>query len=156
MDRFENARAERKTQYAIEEAKEYTERSERLAELSRVKHERRERLNEIEKNRTERIMRKQYMRHILNKQLEKSMTMLSTNAKSDEPFEDYSLFVYRMTAPDFKDRVKHLENKLLYPVSVCYMSLFLWCNLKKMCELLLNMFYLHLFFLLIPNRLYFY
>ncbi|CAH1389567.1 unnamed protein product [Nezara viridula] len=115
LDRFENARDERRTQYAIEEAKEYTERSERLAELSRVRHERRERLNEIEKNRTERIIRKQYMRHILNKQLVKSMTMLSTNAKSDEPFEDYSLFVYRMTAPDFKDRVKHLENKLLYP-----------------------------------------
>nr|XP_024218473.1 F-actin-monooxygenase Mical isoform X5 [Halyomorpha halys] len=115
LDKMENARAERRTQYAIEEAREYTERSERLAELSRVRLERRERLNEIEKNRTERIIRRQYMRHILNKQLEKSMTMLSTNAKSDEPFEDYSLFVYRMTAPDFKDRVKHLENKLLYP-----------------------------------------
>lgn len=54
----------------------------------------------------------------MNQQLMKSMQMLSSNAKheKDEPFEDYSLFVYRMTAPDFKDRVKQLETKLLYPV----------------------------------------
>lgn len=49
------------------------------------------------------------------------MQMLQTNAlqtqqENNEPFEDYSLFVYRMTAPDFKERVKQLENKLLYPV----------------------------------------
>lgn len=83
-----------------------------------MRQERKERLNEIEKNRMERIMKRQYMRHVMNQQLLKSMTMLSANAKreKDEPFEDYSLFVYRMTAPDFKDRVKQLENKLLYPV----------------------------------------
>ena len=117
LERIENARAERRAQFAKDQAREYTERSERLAELSQMRLERRERLNEIERNRSDRVIRRQYMRHIMNKQLEKSMTMLSTNAKSDEPFEDYSLFVYRMTAPDFKDRVKQLENKLLYPVS---------------------------------------
>lgn len=46
------------------------------------------------------------------------MQMLQTNAKQDgsEPFDDYNLFIYRMTAPDFADRVKDLERKLLYPV----------------------------------------
>lgn len=45
--------------------------------------------------------------------------MLQANAKreKDEPFEDYSIFLYRQTAPDFKDRVKDLEQKILYPVS---------------------------------------
>jgi len=45
--------------------------------------------------------------------------MLQANAKheKDEPFEDYSIFLYRQTAPDFKARVKDLEQKILYPVS---------------------------------------
>lgn len=44
--------------------------------------------------------------------------MLQANAKheKEEPFEDYSIFLYRQTAPDFKDRVKELELKILYPV----------------------------------------
>ncbi|KAG7211474.1 hypothetical protein KM043_010752 [Ampulex compressa] len=50
-------------------------------------------------------------------QFYKSMQMLQANAKreKDEPFEDYSIFLYRQTAPDFKDRVKYLEQKILYP-----------------------------------------
>lgn len=46
--------------------------------------------------------------------------MLQTNAKSDSgPFEDYSLFVYRQTAPQFQDRVKNLEKKFTYvPVRI--------------------------------------
>lgn len=47
--------------------------------------------------------------------------MLQANAKQDlesTPFEDYSIFVYRQTAPDFKDRVRDLERKLYYPVSL--------------------------------------
>lgn len=36
---------------------------------------------------------------------------------SSTPFEDYSLYVYRQSAPMFNDRVKELEQKLLYPVS---------------------------------------
>ncbi|KAL0125067.1 hypothetical protein PUN28_004309 [Cardiocondyla obscurior] len=50
-------------------------------------------------------------------QFYKSMQMLQANAKreKDEPFEDYSIFLYRQTAPDFKDRVKDLEQKILYP-----------------------------------------
>lgn len=46
------------------------------------------------------------------------MQMLETNAKCEDsaPFEDYSLFVYRQTAPAFQDRVRDLELKLFYPV----------------------------------------
>lgn len=35
---------------------------------------------------------------------------------SSSPFEDYSIFLYRQSAPDFGDRVKDLERKLLHPV----------------------------------------
>lgn len=76
---------------------------------------------ELEALRMERILRRQYLRHMQTQQFHKSMQMLSGNAKEDddnrEPFEDYSIFVYRQTAPDFKDRVKQLEMKILYPVS---------------------------------------
>lgn len=76
---------------------------------------------ELESLRMERILRRQYLRHKQTQQFYKSMQMLSVNAKGNEeckePFEDYSLFVYRQTAPDFKDRVKQLEMKILYPVS---------------------------------------
>jgi hypothetical protein len=46
------------------------------------------------------------------------MQMLETNAKREDsaPFEDYSIFVYRQTAPAFQDRVRDLELKLFYPV----------------------------------------
>lgn len=47
--------------------------------------------------------------------------MLQVNTllrETDDPtaFEDYSLFIYRQHAPEFNDRVKDLERKLLYPV----------------------------------------
>jgi ABC-type uncharacterized transport system permease subunit len=38
----------------------------------------------------------------------------------DEAFEDYSIFMYRQNAPEFTDRVKELEKKLLYPVRMCW------------------------------------
>ncbi|XP_031771445.1 F-actin-monooxygenase Mical isoform X2 [Apis florea] len=79
--------------------------------------ERQKRLAEIEKNRAERMRRRQYLRNMATQQFYKSMQMLQANAKreKDEPFEDYSIFLYRQTAPDFKDRVKYLEQKILYP-----------------------------------------
>ncbi|XP_075230340.1 molecule interacting with CasL isoform X2 [Lycorma delicatula] len=70
---------------------------------------------EIEQNRKERMMRRMYLRHLANQQFHKSMQMLQSNARNESestPFEDYSLFVYRQTAPDFKDRVKDLERKM--------------------------------------------
>lgn len=85
-----------------------------------VKEERQKRLEDIEKNRTERMMKRKYLRKMATQQFYKSMQMLQANAKrdKDEPFEDYSIFLYRQTAPDFKDRVKELEQKILYPVSL--------------------------------------
>ncbi|XP_076758682.1 molecule interacting with CasL isoform X4 [Xylocopa sonorina] len=79
--------------------------------------ERQRRLAEIEKNRVERMRRRQYLRNMATQQFYKSMQMLQANAKreKDEPFEDYSIFLYRQTAPNFKDRVKSLEQKILYP-----------------------------------------
>lgn len=43
-------------------------------------------------------------------------TFLRENDDSSA-FDDYSLYVYRQSAPIFNDRVKELEKKLLYPVS---------------------------------------
>ncbi|XP_024947537.1 F-actin-monooxygenase Mical isoform X3 [Cephus cinctus] len=79
--------------------------------------ERQKRLEDIEKNRIERMRKRQYLRKMATQQFYKSMQMLAANAKrdKDEPFEDYSIFLYRQTAPDFKDRVKDLEQKILYP-----------------------------------------
>lgn len=52
--------------------------------------------------------------------------MLQANAKPDAsgPFEDYSIFLYRQTAPNFEDRVKDLEKKFIYvPVRVVGVNL---------------------------------
>nr|CAD7409127.1 unnamed protein product [Timema cristinae] len=78
--------------------------------------ERRRIIEEIDRNRMERMMRRKYMRHLATQQFYKSMQMLHSNERSDPtPHEDYSLFVYRQTAPAFEDRVKEMENKILYP-----------------------------------------
>ncbi|CAG5084574.1 Similar to Mical: [F-actin]-monooxygenase Mical (Drosophila melanogaster) [Cotesia congregata] len=79
--------------------------------------ERQKRLEEIVSNRNERMRRRQFLRKMATQQFYKSLQMLQANAKRDkeEPFEDYSIFLYRQTAPDFKDRVKELEQKILYP-----------------------------------------
>lgn len=88
-----------------------------------IKDERRLKcLEEIEANRLDRQSRRSNQRKLQTAQFIKSMQMLQANAKSDssEPFEDYSLFVYRQTAPDFQDRVKDLERKFTYvPVRNC-------------------------------------
>lgn len=53
-------------------------------------------------------------------QFKKSLAMMECNQwapeDSDREFQDYSLYVYRQTAPEFVNRVKELEMKLLYPV----------------------------------------
>lgn len=51
----------------------------------------------------------------------KSLHMLQANSflrenDSTSPFEDYSIYVYRQSAPIFKDRVEELERKIRYPV----------------------------------------
>ncbi|KAF7988560.1 hypothetical protein HCN44_001133 [Aphidius gifuensis] len=79
--------------------------------------ERQKRLEDIVNNRIERMKRRQFLRKMATQQFYKSIQMLQVNAKNDkdEPFEDYSIFLYRQTAADFKDRVKELEQKILYP-----------------------------------------
>ncbi|XP_065222209.1 F-actin-monooxygenase Mical isoform X2 [Planococcus citri] len=55
---------------------------------------------------------------LVSMRIMKSMRMLQQNKKQENdsiPFEDYSMFVYRQQAPDFKERVKDLERKLLNP-----------------------------------------
>lgn len=83
------------------------------------KEERQKALEEIASNRAERQNRKRQQRKLQTEQFIKSMQMLHANAKPDsQPFEDYSLFVYRQTAPKFEDRVKDLEKQFTYiPVS---------------------------------------
>lgn len=100
-----------------------------------IKAERQKRLDEIEKYQTERMKKRQYLRKMATQQFYKSMQMLQANAKreKDEPFEDYSIFLYRQTAPDFKDRVKDLEQKILYPVSQ---------SLSDECKYLIMFFFL--------------
>lgn len=46
-------------------------------------------------------------------------TLLREEGDDNTPFEDYSIFLYRQQAPEFNDRVKDLEKKLLYPVRRC-------------------------------------
>ncbi|KAL2728435.1 F-actin-monooxygenase mical2b isoform X1 [Vespula squamosa] len=88
-----------------------------MEKIGATVEERLKRLDEIEKNRVEHMKRRQFLRKMATQQFYKSMQMLQANAKRerDEPFEDYSIFLYRQTAPDFKDRVKDLEQKILHP-----------------------------------------
>lgn len=81
-----------------------------------VKVERQKALEEIAANRNERQNKRRQQRRLQTEQFLKSMQMLQMNAKPDnsEPFEDYSIFLYRQTAPNFEDRVKDLEKKFTY------------------------------------------
>ncbi|XP_074038174.1 molecule interacting with CasL isoform X2 [Leptinotarsa decemlineata] len=72
-------------------------------------------LEEISSNRADRQNRRRYQRKLQTEQFLKSMQMLQANAKPDsQPFEDYSIFLYRQTAPKFEDRVKDLEKQFTY------------------------------------------
>lgn len=84
--------------------------------------ERTKRLQEIEANRQERHSRRRLHRAQQTQNFYKSLHMLQANnylreTDSSTPFDDYSLFMYRQSAPEFNSRVKELERKLLYPVS---------------------------------------
>lgn len=72
-------------------------------------------LEEIATNRYDRQNKRRQQRRLQTEQFIKSMQMLQANAKPDsQPFEDYSIFLYRQTAPNFEDRVKDLEKKFTY------------------------------------------
>ncbi|XP_059612918.1 F-actin-monooxygenase Mical isoform X2 [Phlebotomus argentipes] len=82
--------------------------------------EQKKRLEEIQNNRMERQSKRRLQRARQTENFYKSLHMLQFNSflrdtDSSTPFEDYSLYVYRQQAPDFTDRVKDLERKLLYP-----------------------------------------
>lgn len=80
-----------------------------------MKEERQKVLEEIATNRSERQNKRRQQRKLQTEQFLKSMQMLQANAKPDsQPFEDYSIFVYRQTAPKFEDRVKDLEKQFTY------------------------------------------
>ena len=82
------------------------------------------RLADIDANRIDRQLRRKQHRQIQTDNFLKSLQMLQAanymreNGENSEPFEDYSIYMYRQNAPEFSDRVKELERKLLYPVRI--------------------------------------
>lgn len=84
-----------------------------------------QRLSEIDANRIDRQSRRRQQRKLQTENFFKSLHMLQANnylRETDEngAFEDYSIFMYRQSAPEFNDRVKELERKLLYPVRIVF------------------------------------
>lgn len=82
--------------------------------------ERMARLADIDANRIDRQTRRRQQRKLQTENFLKSLHMLQANnylreSEESEAFEDYSIFMYRQNAPEFTDRVKELERKLLYP-----------------------------------------
>lgn len=81
-----------------------------------VKEDRQKIYEDIVTNRVGRQNKRRQQRKMQTEQFIKSMQMLQSNCKPDhsEPFEDYSIYLYRQTAPNFEDRVKDLEKKFIY------------------------------------------
>lgn len=79
-----------------------------------------QRLAEIDANRSDRHYKRRLQRAQQTENFYKSLHMLQANTllrdPDSGPFEDYSIYLYRQSAPEFNDRVKELERKLLYPV----------------------------------------
>lgn len=79
-------------------------------------------MEEIQQNRMERQNKRRIQRQLQTQNFYKSLHMLQAatflreHGATSTPYEDYSLFLYRQSAPEFTDRVKELERKLLYPV----------------------------------------
>lgn len=89
--------------------------------MSSRQTERAERQQEIDANRNDRQNRRRLLRAQQTQNFYKSLHMLQANtmlreSDSSTPFEDYSIYMYRQSAPEFGDRVKELERKLMYPV----------------------------------------
>lgn len=93
------------------------------------------RLADIDANRTDRQIRRKQHRQIQTENFLKSLQMLQAanylrenGGENLEAFEDYSIYMYRQNAPEFSDRVKELERKLLYPVRITIIVVFLSSN----------------------------
>jgi hypothetical protein len=87
-----------------------------------VKKEFDTRREELERNREERMQRRRMMRHLSTQTFIQNMRRMQTAGNfyddaKEEKLEDFSLKIYREHAPQFKDRVKEMEQKILYPVS---------------------------------------
>lgn len=100
--------------------------------------ERMARLADIDANRVDRQTRRRQQRQVQTDNFFKSLHMLQANnylRENDEAaeFEDYSIYMYRQNAPEFTDRVKELERKLLYPVRFC-------CRFLDDCHVFANQF----------------
>lgn len=93
------------------------------------------RLADIDANRIDRQNRRRFNRKLQTENFLKSLHMLQANnylrdsEDGSEAFEDYSIFMYRQNAPEFTDRVKELEKKLLYPVRICWSDSLVATNL---------------------------
>ena len=103
-----------------------------------MQEERAKRIQEIEENRLDRHNKRRLHRAQQTQNFYKSLHMLQANNflrenDSSTPFEDYSIYMYRQSAPEFTDRVKELEKKLMFPVSRKRMTKPLWnvCVLPK-------------------------
>jgi hypothetical protein len=91
--------------------------------IPRNQEERMARLADIDANRIDRQTRRRQQRKLQTENFLKSLHMLQANnylrdSEDSAAFEDYSIFMYRQNAPEFTDRVKELEQKLLYPVRI--------------------------------------
>lgn len=82
-------------------------------------------MQEIEANRVDRMSKRRQQRAQQTQNFYKSLQllqagkMLCDEVDENTPFEDYSIYMYRQNAPEFKSRVKDLEKKLLFPVRDC-------------------------------------
>lgn len=83
----------------------------RLAEIDANRIDRHNRRRQQRKNQTDNFIKSLQMLQVANYLREQGFE------NDPEAFEDYSIYMYRQTAPEFTDRVKELEKKLLFPVS---------------------------------------
>jgi hypothetical protein len=83
----------------------------RLAEIDANRIDRQNRRRQHRKNQTENFLKSLQMLQVANFLRESGIE------ETSDAFEDYSIYMYRQNAPEFTDRVKELEKKLLHPVS---------------------------------------
>lgn len=83
----------------------------RLAEIDANRIDRQNRRRQQRKNQTDNFLKSLQMLQVANFLRESGIE------ETSDAFEDYSIYMYRQNAPEFTDRVKELEKKLLYPVS---------------------------------------
>jgi len=85
------------------------------------KEDRERRRQEIERNRLEREKRRMNNLILQRERFFRSMRLLQLSERREEgeseAYEDYTMHLYRQTAPEWNERCKKLEHKLFYSVS---------------------------------------